>query len=104
MKQLSVRLAEGVKEQIDAQMLHIARDSIDRALAWDDRLQVAIAKLAETHGYAVDEDATRRSGHLVRRYVFERNYLIYFVVDEPNRSIRVINFRHVARRRQPGEP
>lgn len=62
MKQWSVTVAPSVWELITAQVLHIANDSVDNALAWETRLDKAIFKLADLHGHAVDEDASKRLG------------------------------------------
>lgn len=93
-----------VRTQIEEQVLFIARDSIDNALAWEDRLREAIDGLGAFHGYAVDEDASGRLGRVVRRLVFEHNYLVHYTVDDAAAVILIINMRHAARRPRQGEP
>jgi plasmid stabilization system protein ParE len=93
-----------VAEQVRDQVLHIARDSIDNALAWEDRLRAAIKGLGNMPGFSVDQDASARLGEPIRRYVFERTYLIHYRVTEATRRVDVINFRHGARLPRLGEP
>lgn len=104
MKRLAVVLAPSVQDQITAQMLHIAADSVDNALAWEDCLSLAIDQLGDVPGHAVDEDASERLGYEVRKLVFEGTYVIHFRVDESMGVIRVLNFRHGARLPSQGEP
>lgn len=84
--------------QISEQVLYISRDSVDNALAWESRLLSAINELAETHGHAIDAAASERFGTTVRKMVFEKTYLIHYEVNEANRTIDVVQFRHGARR------
>ena len=104
MRRLTVVVAPGVQNQITAQVLHLAADSIDRALAWEDRLRKAIARVGDVPGYAVDEDATDRLGFTVHKTHFEGTYLIHFVVDAAAGVVRIVNFRHGARLPRRGEP
>lgn len=102
MKQRKVVIPPSVQDQITEQVLYIAEDSIDNALAWEDRLRAAILSLATNADYAVDEDASERIGVEIRRLVFERNYLVHYRVygDE----VSVLNFRHTARLPRRSEP
>lgn len=93
-----------VQEQITEQLLHIAEDSVQNALAWEDRLRAAVESLSNTHGFAVDEPASERLGFTVRKLVFEKTYLIHFVVDDAAKIVRVVNFRHGARLARENEP
>lgn len=104
MKRLRVVIAPSVQDQITRQVLYIAEDSIDDALAWEARLRVTIQRIGEVAGYAVDEAATDRLGFEVRKVVFEGTYLIHFTIDAAAGVARVVNFRHGARRPRPGEP
>lgn len=104
MNQWSVTVAPSVWDLITAQVLYIANDSVDNALAWETRLDTAIFKLAEMHGHAVDEDASQRLGVEVNKLVFERTYLVHYTLDKPARVVHVIGFRHGARRPNPHEP
>ena len=71
MKPYKVVLHEFVMDEINQQVIYIAKDSIDNALAWDARLKTAIRALGDAPGHAIDEDATERLGETVRKYVFE---------------------------------
>ena len=101
---MTVIIAPVVQEQITAQMLHIAADSVDNALAWEDRLRGAIGKIGDVPGFAVDEAASDRLGFEVRKFVFEKTYLVHFTVDDDAGVVRVVNFRHGARLPRRGEP
>lgn len=104
MKQRQVVVPAVVQSQINEQVLYIARDSIENALAWESRLDEAIRGLADTAGYAIDENASDRLGVQVHKLVFEGTYLVHYTLDEPAGFIRVINFRHGARLPRRGEP
>jgi len=69
-KRHQLTLAPMVIDHIRAQVFHIAEDSIDPALAWEDRLLTAIKNLADFSGYAVDEEASARLGYPLYRLVF----------------------------------
>lgn len=78
-------------------MLHIAADSVDRALAWEARVRAAIDGLSDFHGHAVDDEASRRFGRKVRKLVFERTYLIYYDADDAMATVYAIDLRHGSR-------
>ncbi len=50
----------------------------------------------------VDADMTAALNGDVRRLVFERTYLIFYLVDESRQQVTVVAFRHGARR-GPGD-
>jgi plasmid stabilization system protein ParE len=103
-KKLRVIIPPIVQEQILAQVLYIARDSIDHALAWEDRLRTAINRIGMMpKGNAVDAAASARIGEEVRKMVFERTYLVFYRINEASRSVEVINFRHGAQLPGRGE-
>lgn len=104
MKRWTVILSELVQRQIDDQAMHIARHSIDNALAWEARLDAAVQGLANLPGYGVDEDASARLGYEVRKLVFEGTYLIHYRREEQGGVVQVINFRHGARLPRATEP
>ncbi len=56
------------------------------------------------HNYAIDEDASARLSQPIRKIVFEKTYLIHFMVDDAAAIIRIVNFRHGARLPRPDEP
>jgi plasmid stabilization system protein ParE len=104
MSRFRVRVAPVVREQILEHARHIALDSIDNALAWEDRLRAKLRELGDFAHYAVDEAASERLGQVVRKVSFEGTYLIHFRIDEAQRIVDVLSFRHGARLPRPGEP
>ena len=104
MKRLKVIIPPRVQEQITVQVLRIAEDSIDNALAWEDRIGSAIEGIGDVPGNAVDEDASTRLGYQVRKNVFEGTYLIHYRVDDVAGIVRIVNFRHGARLPRIDEP
>ena len=104
MKRLDVNVSEHVKQQIREQVLYIANDSIRYAFAWEDRLLAAIDGIGDLPGHAVDEDASRRLGRTMRKFVFEGTYLIHYRVNDSAGVVEIDNFRHGARLPRRGEP
>lgn len=104
MKQYRVVISPHVYAKIMAQLDYIAEDSLTNAVAWHDRLLNAIEALGEHAGFTVDEEASERVGHEVRRMVFERTYLVFYRVDEVRSVVEVENFRHGMRLPREGEP
>jgi plasmid stabilization system protein ParE len=103
-KRFQVVVPDFVWDQITEQVLYIAQESIDHALAWEVRLKAAILKLAELDGHTHAEEASDRLGCDVRKYVFEGTYLIHYELNEPSGRIEVTGFRHGARLPRRGEP
>jgi plasmid stabilization system protein ParE len=103
-KRLQVNIPPFVQEQIRAQVLYIAHDSIDVALAWEDLLRTAINAIGNVPGHAVDEDASARLGETIRKTVFEGTYLIHYRVNDATDTIEIVNFRHGTRLPRRGEP
>lgn len=97
MKRYRVVIPKHVLDQVYAQVLYIAQDSIDNALAWEARVMGAIDRLGENPGFARDDELSRRRGEEIRRYPFEQTYLITFVVDEARQTVTIYEFRHGAR-------
>ena len=97
MRSYRVQLSPVVIQQIREQVFYIARVSIDRALQWEDRLQAAVQSLSTTHGHNVDDAMTRHAGIEVRKLVFEGTYIIHYHVNDCERLVEVLNFRHGAR-------
>lgn len=104
MRRRTVVVANRVRRQISDQVLYIAADSIDNALAWEARLDAAIQLLRDVTGYAVDEDASDRLGYQVHKLVFENTYVFHYVLEDADNVVRVVNFRHGARLPGIGEP
>jgi plasmid stabilization system protein ParE len=103
-KKLRVNTPSEVRQQIREQVLYIARDSVDNALAWEDRPAAAIDGLADFHGHAIDEEASKRLAYSVRKLVFERTYLVHYRVDDAASEVRVVRVRHGARLPKADEP
>jgi plasmid stabilization system protein ParE len=103
-KRLKVSLSDDVKMQIREQVLYIASDSVDNALAWEDRLRAAINGLAAFSGHPIDENATPRVNAVVHKMVFERTYLVHYHINESAGVVEVVNFRHGAKLPRRGEP
>lgn len=105
MKKYRVIISPDVEEQIRAQVLYIARDSIDNALAWEDRLRAQILRLGSLPtGFAIDEGTSARLGEEIHKMVFEKTYLVFYRVNTARRQVELLNFRHGARLPRPGEP
>jgi plasmid stabilization system protein ParE len=103
-KRFTLIIAPKVQEEITAQVLRIAQDSVENAIRWENRLRSAVEGIGNMPGYSFDEDATRRLGYPIRKYVFEGTYLIHYWVDDAAGIIKIINFRHGARLPRTGEP
>lgn len=104
MKRLTVILSRAAKDQIDDQTLYIADRSLMNAIKWAKRVSRAVDGLGGHWGHTVDEEASERCGFEVRRYAFEKNYLIFYSVNLQAGTIEVVGFRHGARMPGPGEP
>lgn len=104
MKSFQVRIPRRVQDQITKQVIYIAEDSIERALAWEARLLAAIKKLSHMPGFAVDEEASERLGYVVHKLIFEGTYIVHFEIDRRARIVELVNFRHGARRPRQSEP
>ncbi len=104
MKRLKVQITYAALQQIQTQVDFIARDSIENALAWEERLLIVIKNLADFHGHAIDEAARDRVGGTPHKTVFENTYLVHYEVNDTAGIVTVVNFRHGARQPRPGEP
>jgi plasmid stabilization system protein ParE len=96
-KRLKLKITQLALDQIREQIFYIAQDSVDNALAWEDRLLAALKGLSEFHGHAIDEDARERLGGTTQKMVFERTYLVHYEVNENAGVVTVVNIRHGAR-------
>jgi hypothetical protein len=97
-KKFRIIIAPVVQDQIRTQVLYIARDSIDNALAWESRLCLAIKDISTLPTRnPIDEQASARIGQQVRKLVFERTYLLFYRISQEKRSVDLLNFRHGAR-------
>ncbi len=104
MKRLHVHVVPFVEDEILRQVLYIAQESIDNALAWENRLRAAMNSLGDFHGHAIDDDLSDGLGYPVHKLVFEGTYLVHYYVDDAAGEVRVVRFRHGARLPKPGEP
>jgi plasmid stabilization system protein ParE len=101
---LNVQITDVTLGKIRDQVQFIARDSIENALAWEDRLLEAIESLGDFHGHAIDEEAGIRIGGTIHKMVFEQTYLVHYEVKDVAGIVEVVNFRHGARQPRAGEP
>lgn len=53
---------------------------------------------------AIDDQVRERLGLIVRKMVFEKTYLIHYIVDENAGLVTVTHFRHGARSPRSDEP
>jgi plasmid stabilization system protein ParE len=104
MRSRAVEIVGPVEGQVRDQFLYIAENSVDNALAWEERLRTTMAGLGEFAGDAIDEEASDRVGYRVRKRVFEGSYLIHYRIQEERNTVEVVNFRHGARLPRAGEP
>jgi plasmid stabilization system protein ParE len=100
----TVIVSPTVADEVHAQALFISRDSVSRAIAWEDRLLAEINAIGELPADAVDPDASARYGSPLRKRVFEKTYLIHYEILEASATINVVNLRHGARLPRRGEP
>lgn len=102
MKRFRVIIPPIVQELIRAQVMFIARDSIDHALAWEDRLRAAMKGLTALPARnAIDHAASERVGQPIRKLVFDKTYLVFYRIRETDAAVDILNFRHGARLPQP---
>jgi plasmid stabilization system protein ParE len=104
MKRCRVVTLPSAERQILRQVLFIAEDSVDNALAWEQRIRAAVQSLGEIPRAALDEDATDRLGEPIHKFVFEKTYLIHYRFVDSGRTVEILNFRHGARLPKRGEP
>jgi plasmid stabilization system protein ParE len=97
-RSLSVVVTDSALREIKKQAAYIAKDSPDNAIEWNHRVRGAISRLADYYGHAVDDAASKKMGFEIRKTVFEGTYLIYYPVDQDDATVRVLHFRHGARR------
>ena len=97
MKRYEVIVVPEVEDQIREQVIFIARHSVDNALAWEQRLRDAIDSIGILPGYSVDIERTKRMGTEVRKMVFEKTYIVHYLVTESRKIVEIINFCHGAR-------
>jgi plasmid stabilization system protein ParE len=104
-KKFRIIIAPIVQDQIRTQVLYIARDSINSALAWESRLRSAVKNIAilPTRN-PIDNAAPARIGQQIRKMVFERTYLLFYRISHEKRSIDILNFRHGTRLPHDYEP
>jgi plasmid stabilization system protein ParE len=103
-RRLDVVIPQDVQQQILDQVDYIACDSVDNALAWEDRLRRAINRIGDSPGHVVDAGASRRVGETIHKLVFEKTYLIHYRINDTAGAVEIVNFRHGARLPRWGEP
>jgi plasmid stabilization system protein ParE len=100
LKRYRVIVPRNVEDQIVTRVLQIAEDSLENAIKWESRLRTAIQRIGdEPHGFPVDRIQSRQCNQTVRKYVFERTYLLFFIVDEFEITVVLAEFCHGSRQR-----
>lgn len=89
-------LPVSVKNRLYDHALYIAEDSPSRALSWLDEVTDRMRSLVELPlAHPVAEEETERLGYEVRKLNLG-SYLAIYRVDEANRSVVMVDFRHGA--------
>lgn len=97
-----VLITTKAEDSINDYTLYIAQDSLDRALAWQDRLLVQLREIGDMpRAYPVSEPDTKLAGYEVRKMVFG-NYLAFYRIDDEAKIVYVEAFSHGARQ-HPGQ-
>ncbi len=100
MIQYTVNLTDEAWAAIEAQVRYIGveRQAPENAARWVNRLLNAIDGLEMLpRSHAVDERQTAKHGIEIRRMVFEQTYLVFYTIDDEQRRVIVVSFRHTAR-------
>lgn len=92
-----VILSPEAATDLEAIYAYIAQDSPANAAKMVERVLAAIEDLRATPHRAVIEHSSPRLTRPVRS-IAVRPYIVYFRIDEPQRTIRVLTVRHGARR------
>jgi plasmid stabilization system protein ParE len=71
-KRFKVSISPDAQRQILEQVLYISNDSIDNALAWEQRVRAAMNAIGDSPGHTIDEDASGRAGETIRKIAFEK--------------------------------
>lgn len=88
---------ERIKAQVD--YLLAERVSDDIISNWYDRLLLLLDSLDDLpKRFPVDERMSEETGLLTRKLNFG-NYLVFYTVDEENRTVHVVDFMHGAKRK-----
>ena len=89
-----------VENQILDQVLHIAQDSIDNALRWEQDLRKRIMDLDELpRAHPISEPESRALGCEVRKMNFG-DYLVFYRVDDSEQAVYILAFMHGSRRQE----
>jgi plasmid stabilization system protein ParE len=97
-----VEIADEAWRAIEAQVRYIAAEgqAPERAAKWADRLLAAVGMLERMpRRFVLDRDQTKILGVKVHRLVFERTYLVFYAVDDAQKRVNVLSFRHGAQER-----
>ena len=101
MTQYTVDFSDEAWGAIRDQISYIAveKKSPFNAAQWATRLYLAIETLEHLpRRFAIDRLQTLASGTDVHRMVFEQTYLAHYTVDDVELRVRVVSFRHGARK------
>ena len=86
---------------VQAQVRYIADEqhAPENAARWFNRLLATVDSLEfMPERYQVDPAQTAARGTEVRRLVFERTYLLFYVIDHARLQVTIVLFTHGARR------
>lgn len=95
-----VALLPVVDNQILDHALYIADDSIDRALQWEQSLRQRILSLGDLpNAHPISDAESRAFGRDIRKANFG-DHLIFYRVDEVQKTVYILTFLHGARRKE----
>ena len=100
MKHFTVEIADEAWIESERQIRFIAvdRQAPINAARWSNRLLKAIDDLAlMPRLHTLDEHQTREHGTPIYRMVCEKNYLVFYTVNEVQNRVTIVSFRHGAR-------
>ncbi|HEY2589843.1 MAG TPA: type II toxin-antitoxin system RelE/ParE family toxin [Tepidisphaeraceae bacterium] len=97
MTEYTVEFANEAWRAVEAQVRYIAveKQAPENASRWLNRLLAAIETLEQIpRRFIVDPYQTQMHGIEVHRMVFERTYLVFYTVNDEQRCVNVVSFRH----------
>ena len=99
MNRFTVEIAEEAWIEIANQIGYIAQDrqSPMNAARWSNRLLKAVDDLElMPRLHTLDAHETQEHGINVYRMTFEKNYLVFYTVNELEKRVTIVSFRHGA--------
>jgi len=100
MKHFTVEIADEAWREIESQIRFIAVDcqAPINAARWSNRLLKAIDELElMPRRNSLDEHLSREHGIDIYRMVFMQTYLVFYTINEVERRVTIVSFRHGAR-------